>query len=329
MKEILVIGIDISKATLDVYVKPTDRALRIDNKQSGFKALFGELKRTGSAVKEILVVMEHTGSYSYQLEKWLQAQSLRYCKLPALEIKRSIGMVRGKNDKIDAQRIAEYGWLRRGSLRVEEPYSGPIMKLKNLLSLRSKLVRDRSGYKCRLKEIKGSYDYKQSDILLRSSEKMINVFTEEIKKVETAIKDLIHNDDRLRKTSDLIQSIKGVGLIVAASMICYTNNFKRFQNARKFNCYAGLAPFTHQSGTTLKGKSRLSHLANKELKTLLNLAAWSAIRHNTELQIYYKRRLTEGMKKMSCMNIIRSKIVSRIFAVAKRETPFVNLVMAA
>jgi transposase len=158
---------------------------------------------------------------------------------------------------------------------------------------------------------------------------MITNLTKEITAIEALIGELINADKALKQISDLIQSIKGVGLIIAASIICYTNNFKRFVNARKFNCYAGLAPFKHESGTSIKGKTRVSHLANKELKTLLNLAAWCAIRHDTELKKYYKRRVAEGIKKMSCMNIIRSKIVSRIFAIAKRKTPFVSLPLAA
>ena len=112
-------------------------------------------------------------------------------------------------------------------------------------------------------------------------------------------------------------------------MISYTENFTRFSNARKFNCYAGLAPFAHQSGSSIKGKARVSRLANKEAKTLLNLAASSAIRFNTEMRAYYQRRVQEGKRKMSCLNIIRSKMVARMFAVIKRQTPYQELPIAA
>lgn len=329
MKEFLVIGIDISKATLDIFFKPGGTTFKIDNNQAGFMRLFEELKKTELAITEVLVVMEHTGSYSFRLEKFLKGKSIGYCKIPALEIKRSTGIVRGKNDSIDAARIAEYGWLRRDNLKADESCSKQLEQLKMYLRTRSKLVKDRQGYKCRLKEISDSYDYKKSDVIMRLHQRMITNLTKEITAIETLIGELINADKALKQISDLIQSIKGVGLIIAASIICYTNNFKRFVNARKFNCYAGLAPFKHESGTSIKGKTRVSHLANKELKTLLNLAAWCAIRHDAELKKYYKRRVAEGIKKMSCMNIIRSKIVSRIFAIAKRKTPFVSLPLAA
>jgi len=101
-----------------------------------------------------------------------------------------------------------------------------------------------------------------------------------------------------------------------------TNNFKRFSNARQFNCYSGLAPFKHQSGTSINGRAHVSHLANKEAKTLLNLGASVAIRFNPEMKEYYQKRVAEGKRKMSCLNIIRSKIVARMFAVVKRQTPY-------
>ena len=109
----------------------------------------------------------------------------------------------------------------------------------------------------------------------------------------------------------------------------FQENFERFGNARKFNCYAGLAPFKHESGSSIKGRSRVSHLANKEAKALLNLAASCAIRCDQELKHYYQKRVSEGKRKMSCLNIIRSKLVARMFAVIKRQTPYQEYRIAA
>jgi transposase len=329
MKEFLVVGVDVAKASLDICIKPADVSMQIDNNQLGFKRWYREVKKMLGAETAVMIVMEHTGSYSVRFEKFLQSKFLSYCKVSALQIKRSIGVVRGKNDKVDAARIAEYGWLRKEQLKPDEPCSESIEKVKNLLSLRSKIVRDRSGYICRLKEIKTANDYGKSEVIVRIHHRIISTLTAEIKMVEKQILDLINSHQELKQTRDLIKSVKGVGEIVAAYMICFTSNFKRFSKARKFNCYAGLAPFKHESGTSIRGKSRLSHLANKEAKSLLNLAACCAIRCDKELKKYYERRVSEGMKKMSCLNIIRSKIVSRIFAVVKRQTPFVDLSLAA
>jgi transposase len=329
MKEFLVVGVDVAKASLDLCIKPGGETMHINNDQPGFKSWYRELKKMMGMGTKVVVIMEYTGSYSARFERFLTSKSIGYCKVPALQIKRSIGMTRGKNDKIDALRIAEYGWLRKEQLNPDEPGNESMGRLKNLLSLRSKIVRDRSGYTCRLKEIKTGKDYGKLDPMIRIHERIMATLTAELKLVEKQIRDLINSNTDLKKTSDLIRSIKGVGEIVAAYIICCTNNFKRFTKARKFNCYAGLAPFKYQSGTSVRGKARVSHLANKEMKSILTMAACCSIRHDKELKKYYQKRVSEGMKKMSCLNIIRAKIVSRIFAVAKRQTPFVTLPMAA
>lgn len=329
MKESLVIGVDVSKATLDICFKPSGLTMQISNDRTGFINWYRQSRKIIGSVTGVMVIMEHTGSYSSRFEKFLRSKAIEYCKISALQIKRSLGVIRGKNDKVDAARIAEYGWLRREQLKAEEPCSEHILRLKSLLGLRSKMVRERSGYICRLKEVSNAGEYSKSDPIIRMHQRLIANLTTEIKLLEKQIRELIKDDKELKQTSELIRSIKGVGEIVATHMICYTNNFKRFNQARKFNCYAGLAPFKYESGTSIRGKARVSHLANKEAKTLLNLAASCAIRCDRELKKYYQKRVAEGMKKMSCLNIIRSKIVARIFAVAKRQTPFVDLSLAA
>jgi len=328
MKLFLVIGVDVSKLSLDIYFKPSGFHLKISNDVNGFKIFFQQLEKLLQQEMSVMVVMEHTGKYSVQFEKFLRNKSVDYCKISALQIKRSLGMIRGKNDRVDAQRIAEYGWLRKEILTADDACVKGIERLKELMSLRSKLVRDRSGFICRLKEIDTTLKYSKKDPVVEIQKKYIAALTTDIKKVEQCIDDLINENSALKQTNDLLRSIKGVGKIIAAYMISCTNNFRRFTNARKFNCYAGLAPFKSESGTSIKSRARISHLANKEAKTLLNLAASCAINHDQELKAYYDRRVSEGMRKMSCLNIIRSKIVGRIFAVVKRQTPFIPAVAA-
>jgi transposase len=108
-------------------------------------------------------------------------------------------------------------------------------------------------------------------------------------------------------------------------MIVLTENFTRFSTARKFACYAGIAPFEHSSGSSIRGRTRVHACANKQIKTLLNMAALSSIQIKGEFREYYERRISEGKHKMSTLNIIRNKIVFRAFAVVQRGTPYVDL----
>jgi transposase len=324
MKEISVVGVDVSKATLDIFVKPSALSLTISNNLKGFNQWWGEMKQIMLQDTRIMVVMEHTGMYSSKFESFLKELGVEYCKIPSLEIKRSLGMTRGKNDRIDAERIAGYGWLRRDILTADPQINEAIEALQRFLGLRLKLVRDRAGYVNRIKEMKSA------DCLvgMEQQKRIVAFLTEEIRVAEVEIKSHIKAHPELQKTFELLVSIKGVGAIIAAYMIGNTHNFKRFSNARKFNCYAGIAPFDHQSGTSIKSRARVSHMANKDAKTLLNLAATCAVRCDEELKNYYQRKVEEGKNKMSCINAVRAKIVARMFAVVKRQTAFLPLKIA-
>jgi transposase len=248
----------------------------------------------------------------------------------ALEIKRSSGLVRGKNDKTDAMMISLYGWLRREQLKAEKIPAAVITELKDFISLRDKLVRDRSGYKARVKEQNATRKYAKSHLQNKIQNKKIKELSEDIKQVEKAMKQLIKQHAELQNNYDLLVSIKGIGFVIAAYMLAYTDNFTKFNDSSKFNCYAGLVPFEHTSGTSIRGKSRVSHFANKKAKRLLNLAASVAIQHNQELKQYYQRRVAEGKSKIGTLNIIRKKLVDRMFAIIKRQTPYQpNLNIAA
>jgi len=321
MQKQVIIGTDVSKLTLDHGIHTIMEHVKTSNNNQGFKAWLKWALRFGSK-NELLVVMEHTGYYSYQFELFLHHQQIRYTKVAALEIKRSVGLVRGKSDKVDAMVISRYGWLRRDQLQPQQISAAIITELKDLISLRDNLVKDRSGDKARMKEHNATRKYGKSHIQNKSQLHLIKILTDEIKGVEAAIKALLKQDEVLENNYKLLISIKGVGLVTAVYMLAYTDNFSKFLNSRKFSCYAGLAPFEHSSGSSIRGRKRVSHFANKKAKRLLNLAASVAIQHNEELKQYYKRRIAEGKSKMGTLNIIRNKLVDRMFAVIKRQEPY-------
>ena len=107
-------------------------------------------------------------------------------------------------------------------------------------------------------------------------------------------------------------------------MIMWTDNFNKFTDARKFACYSGIAPFEYSSGTSIKKRTKVRQLANKRAKALLDLGAKSAIIHDPEINQFYNRRIKEGKNTRSTRNIIRNKLVYRMFAVIKRQEPYVK-----
>jgi transposase len=203
--------------------------------------------------------------------------------------------------------------------------SKAILALQKLLSLRERMVKQRAGYLGSMKEYKCMLTRKEYKSLFEIQEEMIHYLSKQIEDIEKEIIALINDDQKIKQLYTLIVSVKGVGLIVAANIIVVTDCFTGFTDSRKFACYAGIAPFEKQSGTSLKTKARVSHYANKKIKSLLNLSASSAILAVPELKAYNQRRVESGKSKMSTLNIVRNKIVHRIFAVVKRGTPYVSL----
>jgi len=320
------VGIDISKSTFDAYLHNTRKYKQFSNKPKGYVSFIKWVEKcAGRAFNEIGICFEHTGLYSLPLACYLFDHKIKYSMVPAMEIKKSLGITRGKNDKVDAQRIAEYAYLRRATL---EPYKLPstqLLKLQKLNTLRARMTRQSAGYKASLKEYKTLLIRKDNQILFQEQERMILHLDKVIARLDNEIKTIIDRDEQLSHHSKLISSVKGIGPVLTAYFLVTTNCFSSFNDARKYACYAGVAPFSYQSGTSLNSKARVSHMANKKMKALLNNGAGSAIQSDPELKAYYKRRIEAGKSKMSTLNIIRNKLINRVFAVVKRGTPYVPL----
>jgi transposase len=322
-KKNFIIGVDVSKLTLDVHCYGQAECMTIGNNLKGYNGLMRWIKKITRDVNEAMIVMEYTGVYTYGLEKFLHAHHIDYVKRPALDIKRSAGMKRGKTDKADAKMISQYGWYRREELKPMKPISRTQQQLQQLMAYRDKLVADKASYQARLKELQDQMGTDLNARIIESTEYIMQVLEVEIKETKDDIEELMSTDQSLQVNYDLMRSIRGIGFVNAVHLLIVTENFTRFENPRKFACYCGVAPFKDESGISLKGKTKTSHLANKKIKTLLTMAAISAINHQSELKAKYERKLAAGKPKMVALNMIRFELIERIFAVIKRQTPYV------
>lgn len=315
-------GADIAKRTIDLVIHGLKSHLRIENNPNGFNQMLAWFKANRIPLAQAIVVMEHTGLYSYSFEKFLFEKGIQFFKVSSLDIKLSIGVTRGKSDRIDAARIARYGVENATRLTPATPMSKALESLKLLNSSRDNLVRVRAGLLNSMEELR-NIGLQQTDLALDAQIKVVNALNEQIQALDQEMEDIIKSEKKLNANYQLIKTIKGVGPVVARNAIIKTHNFERFKNARKFACFCGIAPFEHTSGTSIKGRTRVNHLADKEMKCLLDLAAKSAVLCDPELTKYYHRRLELGKSKMATLNIVRNKLVGRIFAVVKRQSPFV------
>lgn len=321
------VGVDVSKLTLDVWLYQKQSHKVFSNNGKGFNQMSKWILE-GLHLPDMSGVafcFEHTGLYSLPLSIYLHSIGACYYQVSGLLVKRSLGLVRGKKDKADAKNLARFAFLHQQELRQYELPAEGILRLKQLLSFREKLIRQRTAHKnqnTEYKEVLGSAD---TDLVIASANEIISLLNEKIKAIEGEMRKIIADDPALAKTYGLVSGIKGVGIILSVSMIVYTNNFTLFSSWRSFACYSGTAPFEHQSGSSIRGRTKISALGNRALKTLLSQAAATAIQYNPELKNYYNKRIMEGKNKMSTLNIIRNKLISRMFAVVKRQTPFIDI----
>lgn len=320
------IGIDVSKSTLDVFIYGFNYHFIVKNAPQGFVQLLETVcKQTDSKLDSLCFCFENTGKYSRMLSIFLHTHSVYFIMEPALKIKKSLGLTRGKTDKVDARRIAIYAYEKRDHLTPTILPGQQIDMIKSLLTLREKLVRHRTACKNGLTDIHDCYEDGENNLLIEVQQRLIQHYNHEIELIEQKLLDIIQEDKYIFKNYKLVLSVRGIGKINAIYLIAYTANFTAFKSARAFACYVGIAPFENSSGT-VQGNPRVSHLANHQLKSMLNMAAVASIRIKGEYQDYYQKRIQERKKnKMSTLNIIRNKLVYRVFAVVNRGTPYIDL----
>lgn len=309
-------GIDVSKAWLDIALLLPGSGIvcqeRIENTAKDIRTWLKSLyKSHGLQSKRVLFCMEHTGRYNQPFLKVAVSSKINvWVELP-VQIKKSQGLVRGKTDKWDAVRIAQYAYRFTDKATLWEPLDKTIAKIKAWQSKRHLLVKT-YGQLC------------QEDKMDLVFEKPLNTLKQTIDSLDSKIEQSLLQDPELELQYRLLTSIPGIGLQTAMALIVTTRRFTRLTERRKLSCYVGAAPFPHQSGSSISRRKRVSKIGDMRLKGLLNLCAWNAIRSVPELKAYYTRKVQEGKNKMSVINAVRNKIIAIILSVIKRGTPFVK-----
>jgi transposase len=322
------IGIDVSKNELDLAVMHGKTLLfhkEITNTEQDIVGFIRELgKLPGFDLADTVFCMEHTGIYNNHLLAVLHKKKAHIWLESAIQIKRSLGNIRGKNDKADAIRIADYAYTQRDKAHLWTPKRDVIQQLANLTAARSRLIEVKKILKTPLQEQK---DFSTKKIVKPGAtvcSHTLKAIDTDLKKAEKAIDKLIDQDEELKRLFSLVTSVSGIGKTTAAQIIITTNEFKDISKPKQYACYAGVAPFVEESGI-FRGKGRVSHMANKKIKTLLHMSAIVAIQYNHDLKRYYNRKVNEQKKnKMSVINAVRNKLILRIFACVNHNSPYQN-----
>ena len=327
MKKI-VIGIDISKKKLDWCVMVDkeiagfhDTANRMDDIYNKFAEVleYGKID-----IGEVLVCAEYTGKYIYPLvlachkcrvDLWLES---------GYNIKCEARKERGKDDRTDARRIAEYVRKNQDDARIYRLPAESIATLRGLLSERAMYCSQRAAHKGQLRDMRGFMSPEAYTARAVRQLSLIKELDRLIEEVDNSMAEIVASDPELLRQQQLLLSVPGIGMVCAAALIAVTAGFSLFDNGRELCCFAGLAPFAYTSGTSIRSKRRVSCRADHQLKALLHMCALVAATRmkSGRFAEYYQRKTAEGKNKMSVLNAVRAKLMLTAFAVVRDNTPY-------
>lgn len=304
-------GIDISKDVFDCYGS-TQGHLQFKNTESGFKK-FQKLLR-----KDSLVVMEATGYYHYRFAQFLYHQGFVVSVVNPLSIKRFIQMklAKVKTDKSDAKAICNYG------LSQEVPLYNALTEVQSeclqLFRWMDSLLKKRTATKNKIhgEKVLGI----PSKYVYHSLSRTLKHLDRELQGIDKKLLSLVKQDQQKQLT--LLKSIPGIGVKTALFLIVITDGFKKFETSSQLCSYAGITPTIRASGSSVRGRSRISKVGNRKLRNLLFLCAFSAYKHNKGCRELYERIVNKGKSKKLAMLAVSNKLLKQAFAIAKSGIPY-------
>lgn len=310
------VGVDVAKDTFEAALVRCsqhypDTPLReipvcaFARSSNGVQALLAWLNEHGVDQEHVRVVMEATGNYSTELAVWMLSQ--RQTLSPAIANPRQTNAfiksmaVRNKTDSLDARALGFYGVERHPA--PYEPLSPEQAELRALSRYRGSLIRQRSAVKNQIKETC------ECAFVQKIQLKRLRLLTGDIGRVVEQMKALVAQHDVLKHDVELLISIYGVAFINATTILAELGDLRRFTLARQLSAFAGMSPRHHQSGTSIRGRSRLCKQGNPRVRQCLYLCALTAIRGNNQFRETYQRLLAQGKPPMVAVGAIMRKLL--------------------
>lgn len=305
-KDTLYFGIDISKDVFDV-TDSNKCYFQFENNHKGFKKFLKLLDQNSHCV------MEATGYYHYQLAYFLQESAIAVSVENPLSVKRFIQMKLSKikTDKSDSKMICEYA--QKVDLKLWQGHSKhqieclQITRLLSVYSKQSTMLKN----KIHGEVVLGN----PSSFVVRSIKRSLKSTQKEMKTLEDKLLKLIkelHQDLLTR-----LETIPGIGRKTAIMLVVLTDGFERFNSASELCSYSGLTPIIRQSGSSVRGQSRISKIGNKKLRNLLFMCSFNACKYNKSCKALYDRIVAKGKSKKLALIAVCNKLLKQAFAIAK------------
>jgi len=311
------LGIDISKAKFNVcLINPHDKLKHkvFPNTASGFQQLAEWL--TKQHVELIHVCLEATGTYGEALALFLHQAGHSVSVINPAAVKAYAGaqLSRTKTDRVDAELIARFCHTQRPPLWT--PPSAEVRELQALVRRLEALVEMRTAESNRLEAAI------TASAVRASIEEHLAYLDVEIKRTEHLIREHINSDPKLKQQSELLDSIPGIAATTAATLLAEVADITQYRSARQLAAYAGLVPRARQSGSSVRGRTRLSKIGNARLRKALYFPAVTALRCSPFFQFWAKGLRERGKCKMSVIGAVMRKLVHLAYGVLKSGQPF-------
>ena len=303
--EYTIVGIDVSKASLDVCFLPTREAMTFTNDTRGFEQLY-ELLQCNPEVK---IFMESTGCYHKPLEDFLSMHGCSVLVVNPLRI-RSFGKAFGqlaKSDRLDAEIIAQFG-QSIGSKETPIP-AQTHQKLQSFSRRREQLVRLLSIEKNHAEKAK----FCQEDDILECLQAMVKDIEKHLQKIEQQIANLIHSDNVLQRLCNRLMAVAGIGRVTAVTLIAELPELGLI-GKRQVAALAGLAPMNNDSGA-MRGQRHIKG-GRQSVRRVLYMAIVSAIKHNHVIKAYYQRLREAGKPAKWAMTACMRKMLLHLNSIA-------------
>lgn len=308
------IGIDISKLTLDVSIgrQGLYSHHKVSNNQSGFNMLKALLSPSD------IVVMEASGPYYMQVACFLFEHGFGVCVVNPLVIRRfcQMRLSRTKTDKKDATMIAEYGKAEHPVLWAPEP--DYIMELRQLRAAsdlpdksRTSLLRQQEAFN------QLPVCCKEAKLALRKS---IESLEKQMAAIELKMQQL--TTQYHGTMYEQLQTIPGLGKKTAMLLIVITGGFTKFSNARQLSSYIGTCPRIFESGTSVKGRAKITKMGLSRIRAMLYVCSWSAKKYNVGCRQLYDRLVGQGKAKRLALIAVINKLLKQAFAIAIARTNY-------
>jgi transposase len=310
------VGIDVAKEKLDVALRLACGKVKtkvVPNKAAGFEALRAWLAKNG--VHRAHVCMEATGVYWEAIAEDLADHGFAVSVVNPKQIKscgETLG-VRSKTDDVDAKLIAEF--CAKLNPPLWQPPSASVRRLRALVARRDALVELRTQESNRL-QVTSVEDVRQS------IEQTIAHVERQIVQIEAQIRQDIDDDPTLKAQKQLLATIPAVGDATIARLLSHYGGNLRFASARQAVAYAGLDVRKHESGSSVRGKTRMSKKGHSDIRAGLYMPAVVAKNNTAWGRAVAERLLAAGKEPMVVVGALMRKIVAIAYGVLKSGVPF-------